>query len=194
MSQVTQAPPTRKTAECEMDLFPDLYSPAPPDAEIEALGGTMHEIAPGIWASSLPEFEVPSHVLCRLVPGWHPPRPNVRPVPSHVLCRLVPGEQPGTYVLEPETHPGYIRMTGDIGTRLGILGLTETTLRRLLYGGFVDCVRPAPGTIMISIESLLEHWQRTRNDLANEKSYWNLQRRKLWKTAIEAPCNLEDGY
>lgn len=172
MSQVTQAPPTRKTAECEMDLFPDLYSPAPPDAKIEALGGTMHEIAPGIWASSLPEFEVP----------------------SHVLCRLVPGEQPGTYVLEPETHPGYIRMTGDIGTRLGILGLTETTLRRLLYGGFVDCVRPAPGTIMISIESLLEHWQRTRNDLANEKSYWNLQRRKLWKTAIEAPCNLEDGY
>ena len=50
-----------------VEMFPELYSPAPPPAEMQAAGGAMSEIAPGVWVSGLPEWETPSHVLCRLV-------------------------------------------------------------------------------------------------------------------------------
>lgn len=144
----------------QCDLFPDMeYSSAPPPAAMVAAGGAMSEISPGVWVSGMPEFETP----------------------SHILCRLVPGESPGTYTLEPEPHPGYIRMTEDIGARLGIIGLSETTLRRLLWGGFIDHFLGGPGCTYISIESLLSHIRATRNDHAKETSFWNAKRRLAWK-------------
>ena len=92
-----------------VEMFPDLYSPAPPAAEVAAAPGPLSEIAPGVWVSGVPEWETP----------------------SHVLCRLVPLEAPDCYRLEPEgAFPGWIRMTEDIGQRLNIVGLSETTLRR----------------------------------------------------------------
>ena len=145
-----------QTATAIPDLFPDL---APPATDPPA-GEGMSEIAPGVWVSGLPEWETP----------------------SHVLCRLVPAEAPGTYTLAPEgPFPGYIRMTEDIGRRLGIIGLSETTLRRLMWGGFIEHFLGAPGCTYISLESFREHIRRTRNDLTREASFWTPARRLAWK-------------
>ena len=160
----------------ESELFPDLYSPAPPPADLEAAGEKMHEIAPGIWATSLPEFEVPSHIISRLIPHGQTDDGRL------------------TYTLETEPHPGYIRMQENIGAKLGIIGLSDTTMRRLMAAGFIEHMRPAPGSIHISIESLHEHFRRTHNDLTKERSWWTRERRELWRTVIEGNCNLEDGY
>jgi len=156
--------------ELATDLFPDLYCPAPPPAALTALPNHLAEIAPGVWVSGLPEFEVP----------------------SHVICRLVPGEKPGTYTLEPEPYPGYVRMCEDIGKKLGVIGLSDTTLRRLMWGGFIDHIRPAPGCLFISIESLMEHFKRTGNDCEKEKSYWTHSRREEWRVTCEGTSNIED--
>jgi hypothetical protein len=156
----------------QKDLFPDLFCPAPPPADLTAAGEKMHQVAPGIWATSLPEFETP----------------------SHILCRLVPAATPGTFTLQPEPYPGYVRMQTDVGRKLGVFGLSDTTMRRLLAIGFVEHMRPAIGCILISIESLLEHFRRTRNDLTKDHSWWTKERRELWRQVIEGGCNLEDGY
>lgn len=156
----------------QADLFPDLYHPAPPPGDMEAAGGTLSEVAPGVWASGMPELETP----------------------SHILCRLVPAEAAGTYTLEPEPWPGFVRMQDQFGKKIGVLGLSDTTMRRLLAAGFVEHMRPAIGGIFVSIESLLAHFRRTRNDLSREHSWWTKDRRELWRTVIEGNCNLEDGY
>lgn len=142
------------------EMFPELESTtAPPPADMAAAGEPMSEISPGVWVSGMPEFETP----------------------SHVLCRLIPGEAPGTYQLQPEPYPGYIRMTDDIGARLGVIGLSCTTLRRLMWAGLLEHVMAGPACTYISIESLLEHFRRTRNDHARSESYWTPQRIEAWK-------------
>jgi hypothetical protein len=151
-------------------MFPELVSLAPPPTQFEVLKGHLSQIAPGVWVSGLPEFEVP----------------------SHVLCRLVPGKEPGTYTFEPEPYPGWVRMTDDIGRRLGVLGLAPTTLRRLLWMGEVEHIRPSPGCIFISIESLLNHFARTANDCEKLQSYWTTARREKWKQSYE-PINEPDA-
>ena len=145
------------------ELFPDLWSPAPPPEELKAMGKPLTQIAPGQWVSGLPEFNTP----------------------SHVLCRLRPGTTPGTYTLEPEPWPGYIRLTRDLGQHLGVLGLSHTTLRRLIYCGFIDHIRAAPGCIFLSIESIMDHFRATSNDCGKEKSFWTPQRRELWRTTYD---------
>ena len=143
-----------------LELFPELeYASAPPPADLLALHGEMSEVGPGIWVSGLPEFSTP----------------------PHILCRLVPADEPGTYRLDPEPWPGYIRMTEDIGTRLGIIGLSETTMRRLMWIGYVEHFISSPGCTYISIESLLDHIRATRNDSAREVSFWTARRRLEWK-------------
>lgn len=156
--------------ELPQELFPELSdSLRPASGELKALGA-LSQVAPGVWVSGMPAFDVP----------------------THVLCKLVPGECPGTFTLEPEAYPGYVRMTDDIGRRLGIIGLSVTTLRRLMWGGFIDHIRPAPGSTFISIESLLEHFKRTANDCEQEKSYWTAKRREEWKITCEGISNMED--
>lgn len=149
-----------------LEMFPELVSLAPPPTQLEVLRDHLAQIAPGVWVSGLPEFDVP----------------------SHVLCRLVPGNEPGTYTLEPEAYPGYVRMGDDIGRRLGVLGLSTSTLRRLLWMGEVDHIRASPGCIFISIESLLAHFRRTANDCEKVQSYWTAARRAKWKESYE-PVN-----
>lgn len=157
--------------ELPQELFPELADTLrPASGELAALGA-LSQVAPGVWVSGMPAFDVP----------------------SHVLCRLVPGEVAGTYTLVPDgPFPGYVRMSDDIGRRLGVIGLSETTLRRLLWGGFIDHIRPAPGSIFISIESLLEHFKRTANDCEREKSYWTAKRREEWKITCEGISNLAE--
>jgi hypothetical protein len=166
---MTATLPDPKSAELPEELFPELAaSLRPPSGEMAALGA-LSQIAPGVWVSGMPAFELPSHVLCRLVP--------------------VPGE-PGKYMLEPDgDYPGYVRMGDDIGRRLGVIGLSTTTMHRLLWSGLVDHIRPAPGCIFISVESLLEHFKNTANDCAEEKSYWTAKRRALWKSTCEGISN-----
>ena len=151
------------------ELFPDLVSLGPPPAALAAASAELSQVAPGVWVSGMPEFETP----------------------SHVLCKLVPGEIPGTYILQPEPYPGYVRMGDDIGKRLGVIGLADTTLRRLMWAGFVEHIRAAPGCLFISIESLLAHFRRTRNDLGREVSYWTRERREKWKETYEPVSNFD---
>lgn len=151
-----------------LELFPDLdFASAPPPAAMAASGGAMSEVSPGVWVSGMPEFETP----------------------SHILCRLIPADAPGTYRLEPEPYPGYIRMTEDIGARLGIIGLSETTVRRLMWGGFVDHFVGSPGCTYISLESLANHLLATRNDAAREVSFWTRRRRLAWKATCDGGAN-----
>lgn len=154
------------------DLFPEFPSSyAPPSGQLKALEKPLHEVAPGVWAGGMPVFEMPSHVICRIVP--------------------IAG-QPGAFTLQPDSsYPGYIRMTDDIGKRLGVIGLSATTMRRLLWAGFVDHIRTAPGCIYISLESLLEHFKRTENDCARERSYWTAERVETWRATLEGESNLE---
>lgn len=164
-------PTALKSPESFPELFPEFPATLrPPCGELAALGN-LAQVAPGVWVSGMPAFDVP----------------------SHVLCRLIPGETPGTFTLEPEgPWPGYVRMSRDIGQRLGVIGLSDTTLRRLLWGGFIDHMRIAPGCIYISIESLLEHFKRTANDCVNEQSYWTAKRREEWKRTWESVAQRED--
>lgn len=160
-----------KLPEFPSSLFPEFEpKPRPPSGELKALGA-LSQLAPGVWVSGMPAFDTP----------------------SHVLCRLVPGDIPGTFTLEPDgPYPGYVRMTDDIGKRLGVIGLNETLMRRLLWGKLVDHVRLAPGSIFISIESLLEHFKRTANDGANEKSWWTPERIARWRETYEPVNSLEE--
>lgn len=151
------------------DMFPELVSLAPPPADMAAANAELSQIAPGVWVSGVPEFETP----------------------SHVICKLVPGKTPGTYTLEPEPYPGYVRMTDDIGDRLGVIGLSNSTLRRLMWAGFVEHIRAAPGCLFISIESLLSHFRATKNDLGREVSFWNRGRREKWKETYEPVSNID---
>lgn len=130
---------------------------------MKALPGPLSEVAPGVWVSGVPDFETPSHVLCKLVPG------NI----------------PGTYILEPEPFPGWVRMGRDIGARIGVIGLNSTAVYRLMWGGFLDHVRLHPSGIFISLESLLSHFRATRNDCEKGKSFWTPERRDIWKQTHE---------
>jgi hypothetical protein len=143
------------------------FAAAPPSGALAALKETLSEIAPGVWVTGLPEFEVP----------------------SHVLCRLMPGKEPGTYILQPEPYPGWVRLTDDFGKRLGIHGLSASTLRRLLWAGYIEHARVGADTIMVSIESLLSHFHRTANDCAQEKSFWDAKRREHWRSVCESISN-----
>lgn len=143
------------------------FQPAPPSGAMEALKEHLSQIAPGVWVSGLPEFEVP----------------------SHVLCRLVPGKEAGTYTLQPEPYPGWVRLTDDFGKRLGLIGLSSSTMRRLLWAGYIEHARVGADTIMVSIESLLAHLARTANDCAQEKSFWDAKRRDHWRTVCESISN-----
>lgn len=158
-------------ADYPQELFPGLESLSPPTGEQTELGA-LSQVAPGVWVSGLPIFETPSHVLCRLVPLK---------------------EDAGKYTLEPEAYPGYVRMSDDIGRRLGVIGLSKTTMYRLLWSGLVDHIRPAPGCLLISIESLLEHFRATANDCAREETYWTPVRLRLWKSVCEAVSNLHSA-
>jgi hypothetical protein len=155
------------------ELFPEFPDTLrPPSSEQLALEAPLSQVSPGVWVSGLPAFDVPTHVLCRMVP--------------------VLGE-PGHFTFDPQgAYPGYVRITDDIGKRLGIIGLNVTTLRRLLWGGFIDHIRPHPGGIYISIESLLAHFKRTANDCAEEHSYWTQARRDAWRVTCEGVGNRED--
>lgn len=151
---------TAHIAEYAGDLFPDSApSLRPPAPELRVLESPLAQMAPGVWVAGVPAFELP----------------------SHVLCRLVPGALPGTWTLEPEAYPGYVRMTDNIGERLGVIGLSATTMRRLMWAGFVEFVRLAPGCIHISIESLLDHFSRT----ANNNEWWTPERLRVWRETIE---------
>jgi len=157
----------RNITEFPCELFPE-FAPTlrPPSGELKALDAPLHEVAPGVWMSGLPAFDVPSHVLCKIVP--------------------VPGS-PGQFSLEPEScYPGYVRMSDDIGQRLGVIGLAATTLRRLLALGYVDHIRPHPNGIFISIESLMEHFKRTSNDCEHAASYWTPARCEEWRAMIDS--------
>jgi len=161
----------RKLPENTLELFPE-FPPtfAPPSGELMALEAPLHEIAPGVWASGIPAFDLPTHVLCKIVPV---------------------ADSPGQFTLMPEdSYPGYVRMTDDIGHRLGIIGLAASTLRRLLGLGYVDHFRGHPNGIYISIESLLEHFKRTANDCEKEQSYWTPQRLAEWREFIESTNNV----
>ena len=172
-----KSPPMSKfipASELPQEMFPELADTLrPPPGDMAALGA-LSQIAPGVWVSGLPAFETPSHVLCRLVP--------------------VPGEV-GKYTFEPEgPYPGYFRMSDDIGRRLGVIGLSATTMHRLMWSGLVDHIRPAPGCIFISIESLLEHFRATANDCEQEQSYWTAKRRALWKSTCEGVSNWNNEH
>ena len=143
------------------NLFPDLpMTTAPAPAALVASGAEMSEISPGVWITAMPEWQIPSHVISRVAPIPH---------------------EPGKFHLIPEEPLGYIRMTEDIGQRLNIHGLSETTLRRLMWAGLIDHFLGAPGCTYISIESLLSHIRATRNDHASQISFWTPQRRADWK-------------
>jgi hypothetical protein len=161
-----------KRAEQQMDLpgMPEKYerAPAPADlAYLSKLGKPLCEVAPGQWVCGTPQWEMP----------------------THVVCRLVPAEAPGTWRLVPDEIPGWVRMSKDIGPRLGLIGFSETTLRRLLYD-YVEHARPAPGCIFVNLESLFAHFRNTRNDLGKEASFWNPRRLAQWRDTIARESNL----
>jgi hypothetical protein len=152
------------------DLFEGFeFEAAPPREDLQIIaektGDTMHQVAPGTWVLGMPEFEVP----------------------SHVLCRLVPGPTAGTWTLEPEPFPGWIRVSDDFGRRIGVLGLSQTTIRRLVWGGYVESIRPAPHCTFVSLESLLLHFKRT----AVDSNYWTPARMTHWRSLIGSSSDLD---
>lgn len=152
------------------EMFPGYdFEPEPPSGELLFLGKPLSQVAPGVFVAGVPEWEVP----------------------THVLCKLVPGEIQGTWKLEPVHQPGWVRMCGDIGSKLGLVGLSEMTLRRLVAMGYVEHMRPSVGGIFINLESLVAHFQRTRNDCAKEESFWTPERRKRWRDFCDTTSNLE---
>lgn len=154
----------------ELPGLPEEFARPPAPADYRELGEPLHEVAPGVWACGTPEWEMP----------------------THVICKLVPGAEPGTWILEPEAAPGWVRMADDLGDRLGIRGLSHMTLRRLMQAGFVEHARPAPGCIFIRLESLHEHFRATRDDCAQPSSFWTVERRRAWQETCGAGSNLED--
>ncbi len=154
----------------ELPGLPDEFARRPAPTEYRSLAEPLAELAPGLWACGTPEWEMP----------------------THAVCKLIPGEQPGTWKLEPEVAPGWVRMCEDIGEKLGIKGLSSMTMRRLMQAGFVEHARPAPGCIFIHLESLHAHFRATRNDCAEPSSFWTPERRRAWQETCGAGSNLED--
>jgi hypothetical protein len=154
----------------ELPGLPAEFTRRPAPTEYINLAQPLAELAPGIWVCGTPEWEMP----------------------THVVCKLVSGKEPGTWTLEPEVAPGWVRMSDDIGEKLGMRGLSHMTLRRLMQAGFVEHSRPAPGCIFIKLESLREHFRRTHNDCAEPSSFWTAERRRNWQETCGAHSNLED--
>lgn len=153
----------------ELPGMPEEFQRRPAPEQFKVLGDPLHELAPGLWACGTPEWEMPTHVVCKLIP-----------------C----GD--GKWELQPEIAPGWVRMCEDIGEKLGVRGLSSMTMRRLMQAGFVEHARPAPGCIFIHLESLHEHFKRTRNDCAEPSSFWTPERRRAWQETCGAGSNLED--
>lgn len=151
----------------ELPGLPTEFTRAPAPAQFQVLGEPLHEIGPGIWVSGTPEWEMPTHVLCKLVAAGD-----------------------GLWRLQPEVAPGWVRMTDDIGAKLGIKGLSATTMRRLLQDGYIEHSRPAPHVIFINLESLHEHFRRTRNDCAEPSSFWTSERLEKWRQTCSLDSNL----
>lgn len=169
-TQMEQILARRRERQLELPGMPEHYTCAPPPAELAylaKLGKPLCEIAPGKWVCGTPQWEMP----------------------THVVCRLVPAAEPGTWRLVPDEIPGWVRMTKDIGSKLGLIGFSETTLRRLLYD-YVEHARPHPGGIFVNLESLFAHFRNTRNDLNKDASFWTTLRLAQWRDTIARESNL----
>lgn len=156
----------------DVDLpgIPDEFSHRPAPEDLKRLGKPLCEMGPGLWACGTPEWEMP----------------------THITCKLLPGREPGSWMLEPERFPGWIRMGEDIGERLGILGLAPSTLRRLMQAGYIEHIRYSPWSIYLSIDSIKDHMRATMNDCARETSFWTKDRMRAWRETIGIASNLED--
>jgi hypothetical protein len=160
----------QRERQLELPGMPAEYDRAPPTAELaylSKLGKPLCEVAPGQWVCGTPQWEMP----------------------THVVCRLVPAAEPGAWRLVPDEIPGWVRMTKDIGSRLGLIGLSEQTLRRLMHD-FVEHARISPGCIFVNLESLFAHFRATRNDLGKEASFWDARRLAQWRDTIGLESNL----
>ncbi|MDR2463578.1 MAG: hypothetical protein LBD30_07345 [Verrucomicrobiales bacterium] len=99
-------------------------------------GGEV-EIAPSIKVESLPRGVVPRYGITQLMRET-----DGRYLP--VLCLL----------------EGNIRLTVDIGKRLGV-DISYQTIHRLILGGFVEGRYLAPNTCLLNLGSFWRHYQAT---------------------------------
>lgn len=120
----------------------------------------MAEIAPGVWAGDIPEADIPM-------------------VGFHSWQRLADG----TFLPVIRTHQARMKLTYDIGRRIGLHmpDAADTrafydTMRRLVRGGFVAAGQPSPNTIEIDMNSFWAHYQRTR-----KPGYWTPERRAKYR-------------
>jgi hypothetical protein len=149
----------------ESEILPgleDTVSTAPPPSE-----GDWVEIAPGQYLAEQEVDELPRYALAKIVP------------------RRDGLEQDGEFAIEldEESPLGYFRLqkTMKLARVLGMAGLNYWTLRRLCIAGFVDYLELAPHTTFVSIDSLKEHMEATRNSKYDGDSFWTEERLERWR-------------
>lgn len=128
-------------------------APAPARARVS-------EVAPNQWVAHIPPAAVPRFALCRLE-----------------------RQQDGSYRPEILDDWGqHVRLTVDLGDRLGFQGLSYQTIKRLIIGGWVQGANPSPGCWYVNLDSLVAHLARTARGDAGE-SWWTREREAAWVAA-----------
>lgn len=118
-------------------------------------------MTPGTWCATVPEGAVKRWALVEMIPqGDGSYRPDL-----------------------VEDWSTWARLTRDLPQRLGVPGLSYTTLYRLVVGRWIEAVQPAPDTILISLGSLMAHLRRTvRGD--DGQSWWTDEKRRAWSQSF----------
>jgi hypothetical protein len=123
----------------------------------------MTEIAPGFWVGDIPP-------------------PDIPPV-GFVAWAPAPG-QPGLYRPAVRTFQPRIRLTKDIGTKLGVhlpdgdggSRAVYDTIRRLIMAGFIRAGQMGPGGVELDIQSFWSHYQLTQRP-----GFWTPERRRQYR-------------
>lgn len=52
----------------ELPGMPEEFERRPAPEQFRILGDPLYELAPGLWGCGTPEWEMPTHVVCKLIP------------------------------------------------------------------------------------------------------------------------------
>jgi hypothetical protein len=88
--------------------------------------------------------------------------------------------QDGSYMPVIKTYSRWVKLTATTLIDLGLANcLSRQTIDRLIQCGVIDHSQPSPQIILIDVDSLLSHLERTR-----EPGWWTDERRKAFRLGL----------
>ena len=115
--------------------------------------------------------------IIEVAPGVFRPSPPGAALPHYGIVRLRRLAN-GHLEMVPKTFRGYVRGGASLRNHCGI-DICRNTIVRLWRNGFIRATQPSPQTILVDVDSLLQHLRD-----CSEPGYWTAERRRQYKDYI----------